>query len=33
MTRTIFIEGEHVNLVPLTADDAEACFVWLKTTR
>ena len=29
MSRALFIEGEHVNLVPLTADDAEACFGWL----
>ena len=24
-----FIEGEKVNLVPLTKDDAEVCFAWL----
>ena len=29
MSRAIFIEGEHVNLVPLTVDDAEACFEWV----
>jgi len=29
MTRAVFIEGERINLVPLTGDDAEACFVWL----
>jgi len=29
MSKAVFIRGEHVNLVPLTPDDAEACFRWL----
>ena len=29
MSRAVFIKGEHVNLVPLTEDDAEAYFTWL----
>jgi len=29
MSRAVFIKGEHVNLVPLTENDAEAYFTWL----
>ncbi len=28
MSRPVFIEGESINLVPLTVDDAELCFAW-----
>ena len=29
MSRTVFIEGEQIDLVTLTADDAEMCCAWL----